>query len=246
MADRDDLHQLSGAFALDAIEDEAEAERFARHLQGCEACTREVRGLREVATAMAFGAEEYTPPASMRENVLAAVATTRQLPPVVVPSRTAWWRTGWRGGGFSAWTPRLVAVAAAVAALVFGLQWSSTQSQLSQAQAQGRAIASVLAAPDARVVSGQSAGGGTATAVVAASLNSLVITSAGLPALPAGKVYQLWLIGPPVTRSAGLVPGSGAPVLASGLAAGDKLGLTVEPAGGSRHPTSTPLLLLPV
>jgi hypothetical protein len=35
-----------------------------------------------------------------------------------------------------------------------------------------------------------------------------------------------------------------APVVVSGLAAGDKVGLTVEPAHGSRHPTSSPILLL--
>jgi len=34
------------------------------------------------------------------------------------------------------------------------------------------------------------------------------------------------------------------PVLASGLKAGDHLGLTIEPAGGSPHPTSAVILLL--
>jgi hypothetical protein len=33
-------------------------------------------------------------------------------------------------------------------------------------------------------------------------------------------------------------------VLASGLVAGDQLGLTVEPAGGSKQPTTKPILLL--
>jgi hypothetical protein len=34
------------------------------------------------------------------------------------------------------------------------------------------------------------------------------------------------------------------PVIATGLAAGDWVGLTVEPAGHPRHPTSTPILML--
>jgi hypothetical protein len=34
------------------------------------------------------------------------------------------------------------------------------------------------------------------------------------------------------------------PVIATGLAAGEWVGLTVEPDGGSRHPTSRPILML--
>jgi hypothetical protein len=34
------------------------------------------------------------------------------------------------------------------------------------------------------------------------------------------------------------------PVIASGLRAGDRLGLTVEPATGTQHPTSTMILML--
>ena len=34
------------------------------------------------------------------------------------------------------------------------------------------------------------------------------------------------------------------PMVISGLAAGDKVGLTVEPAGGSVRPTSLPILML--
>jgi len=38
--------------------------------------------------------------------------------------------------------------------------------------------------------------------------------------------------------------GMTAPVVVNGLAAGDKVGLTVEAAGGAKHPTSRPILLL--
>jgi anti-sigma-K factor RskA len=34
------------------------------------------------------------------------------------------------------------------------------------------------------------------------------------------------------------------PVIASGVAAGDQLGLTVEPEGGSPQPTSRPILMV--
>ena len=63
-------------------------------------------------------------------------------------------------------------------------------------------------------------------------------------------MYQLWLIGKTKTTSAGLLPpaqaGQTPPVLASGVVKGDTLGLTVEPAGGSAQPTTTPILALPL
>src|SRR6202167_558866 len=80
---RHDLHSLTGAYALDALEGGAERERFARHLSRCQSCASEVRGFREVATAMAFAAAAAAPPPEMRAQVLTAVAHTRQLPPEV-------------------------------------------------------------------------------------------------------------------------------------------------------------------
>jgi anti-sigma-K factor RskA len=40
------------------------------------------------------------------------------------------------------------------------------------------------------------------------------------------------------------VAGLTTPALASGLVSGDELGMTVEPAGGTNQPTTTPILLL--
>ena len=53
---RRDLHSLSGAYALDALDTGSERDRFTRHLSRCPSCAGEVRGFREVATAMAFAA----------------------------------------------------------------------------------------------------------------------------------------------------------------------------------------------
>ena len=87
-----------------------------------------------------------------------------------------------------------------------------------------------------------------AAVVLDAAKRQLVVATSGLPALPAGKVYQLWLIGPVRIVSAGLLPAAQAgvtsPVVATGIVKGDKLGLTVEPAPGSaaahHHPDPGP------
>lgn len=237
-----DLHILTGAYALDALEAGPERDQFEFHLRRCQSCATEVRGLREVATGLAFAAA-LRPPPDLRGRVLAAAASTRQLAPVIEHHA--------RPSSRSSWAPRLAAAAAVAvfaAAVVLGVAQVSVQRQLGQARAQNQAIAAVLAAPDARILVQATSAGGTATVVVSRAEREMIVTTAGLPALPATKVYELWLMGAPRTRPAGLLPAARAgrtqPLLASGLVPGDKLGLTVEPAGGTARPTTTPILVM--
>jgi Anti-sigma-K factor rskA len=248
---RRDLHSLSGAYALDALAQGAESERFARHLNRCASCASEVREFREVATAMAF-ATASAPPPELRDRVLAAAALTRQLPPEVT-SHARPRRARGRARGRVPWVPWLsgvVATAAVVVAVLFGYLQAHTEQQLNQARAQNQAIALVLSAPQVKLLSRATTKGGVATVVLAADRHQIVVTTNGLPALPTGKVYQLWLIGTTRTVSAGLLPaatsGRTGPVLASGVVNGDTLGLTVEPAPGTAQPTTTPILALPL
>jgi len=248
---RHDLHLLSGVYALDAIDSDLERDRYQRHLARCHNCSAEVRGLQEVTTRLAM-ATALQPPPAMHGKVLAAVRRTRQLPPAAdsQPRRRPWW--GWLGGR-SRWLPRFALAAAMVgvgAAVVLGVILAGTQHRLDLAQAQNRAIARVLAAPDARVLTSSTSAGGTATVIVSPSERELIVTTAGLRPLPASKVYQAWLINPRRTRPAGLLPaprgGKTQPLLTTGVSTGDKLGLTVEPAGGTAKPTTTPILVIPL
>ena len=243
---RHDMHSLSGAYALDALEGGTERDRFTRHMNRCQSCASEVRGFREVATALAFAATAEAPP-ELRDRVLATAARTRQLPPEIKtharPRRTR------RPVPWVPWLSGVVAAASIVVAVLFGFAQAHTQQELNQARAQNQAIALVLSAPQVKLLTHPTTMGGVATVVLAADRHELVVTTSGLPALPTGKVYQLWLIGKTIV-SAGLLPsaksGQTPPVLASGVVKGDALGLTVEPAGGSRQPTTTPILALPL
>ncbi len=242
-----DLHSLSGAYALDALDSPAERDRFARHLSRCPSCAGEVRGLREVATALAFAATAEAPP-ELRDRVLAAAARTRQLPPEVSSHRTRA-----RPRPQLPWVPWLsgaVALASVAVAVFFGLAQSHTQDELDQARAQNQALSVVLSAPQVKVLSQVSTKGGTAIVVLAAERHELAVVTTGLPALPAGKVYQLWLIGKTKIVPAGLLPqaksGQTPAVLATGVVTGDTLGLTIEPAPGSAQPTTKPIVALPL
>ena len=142
----------------------------------------------------------------------------------------------------------LAAAAGVIAAVLLGVAQSATQHRLTQAEAQNRAMAAVLAAPDAHLVAARSTTGGMATVVVSPARRSLIVTTSGLPELTGGKVYELWFINSETARPAGLLPapsgGHTSPFLASGLARDDKVALTVEPAGGTKQPTTKPILLL--
>jgi anti-sigma-K factor RskA len=246
---RHDLHSLSGAYALDALEPGAERDRFTRHLSRCQSCASEVRGFREVATALAF-ATAAEPPAGLRDRVLAAAARTRQLPPEVAGGSHARPRRTRAGVPWVPWLSGVVATASIVVAVLFGFAQAHTQDELNQVRAENQAISLLLSAPRAKLLTYPVTNGGEATVVLAADRHELAVVTTGLPALPAGKVYQLWLIGKPTITSAGLLPpakdGQTPAVLATGVVKGDALGLTVEPAGGSAQPTTKPILALPL
>jgi len=244
---RHDLHALSGGYALDALDPGSERDRFTRHLSRCQSCAGEVRGFREVATAMAFAAATPPPP-GLRDRVLTAAARTRQLPPEVPAHgrpRRARSRALW-----VPWLSGVVAAASIVVAVLFGLAQAHTQNELNQVRAENKAISLLLSSPQVTLLSKSTTAGGVATVVLSAARRQLAVVTSGLPALPPGQVYQLWLIGKTKTTSAGLLPpaqaGQTPPVLASGVVKGDTLGLTIEPAGGSAQPTTTPILALPL
>lgn len=106
----------------------------------------------------------------------------------------------------------------------------------------------VLDAPDAAKVEHTFPNGGTATIVRSPSLGKAVLVGTALPALDQGKTYQLWLQSKDSAfTSAGLVPGSGDQVVVLEGSAADAAGagITVEPAGGSKQPTTEPVALYP-
>lgn len=242
---RSDPHALTGVYALDAV-DEAERARFERHLRRCQSCDHEVRGLRESAARLAL-AVVTAPPQTMKAGVLAAVASTRQLPPEVGHQAPPLLSAGAR------WT-RLAAVPLAVAclavAIVLGVLLGVSRHQLGTATARQREIAAVLTAPGARLVRVPTTVGGSASVVVAPHLHQFVFAASGLPALADRHVYELWIMEPDgrATRVA-LLPaanrGRTPPVLAAGLAADDRVGVTVEPVGGTSKPTTAPIVVIP-
>lgn len=233
-----DAHALSGAYAVDALDD-LERAAFERHLAECPECRAEVASLREAAAVLAETTAVEPPPA-LRDRVLAGIATTRPLPPEV-PAPVAL---------DSRRRPRrrlnlLVAAAAAVLAVGGGVvlweqPWQDTTHQ------QLSAIDTVLTASDAKRTSLDFDGGAKATLVHSDTVGRAVLVTEKMPPPPAGKVYQLWLDQPGKGMvSAGLMPirEDQRVLLAGDAATATGAGITVEPEGGSPEPTSAPIAL---
>ena len=112
------IHALSGAYAVDALDDD-ERTGFERHLATCAECRAEVQSFCETA-ALISESESVAPPVSMRSRVLADIGSVRPFPPeaTAAPEQLATVTT-LRRRSF----PALVAAAVTVILLATGAMW---------------------------------------------------------------------------------------------------------------------------
>jgi hypothetical protein len=176
---------------------------------------------------------------------MAAIATTRQLPPMFTSLEKARARTRRSTGRMAVATAAAVLLAAV---LTIGGIAISQRGEIRQLHHQATALSEVFDAADAHTTLGTVRTGGTVMVTASRSRDAMVFTGSHLSTPPASKAYQLWMIGPAgTTPGPVLEPGrDGAitPTLARGLGTATTIGMTVEPAHGSSHPTSRPILLL--
>lgn len=223
-----DLHHLAGAYALDAL-DADERRAFEAHYPTCEICSREVVEFRETAAVLADEAA-VPPPIDLKASILAEVAQTRQLPPVlppqVDPGPTGRRRRRDIGTAIMA---AAAAVLVVVAGALFALRGEPTDE-----------VGDLLAAPDAEVTTLEGATGGLRI-VWSPGLARVAVVGDGLEIAPSGLTYALWFLGPDGAAPAGLFEpdddGTVRSVIAVGPGDPTAWGVTLEPDGGSPQPT---------
>ena len=112
------LHDLTAAYALDAL-DPDEERAYEEHLRRCPRCQEELAAFAETAAALAHGVDAPPPPPALRERILDQVAAERRT---VVPLAS-------RRPLYAAVA---AAAAAAVAAIAVGVWAASLSSELSR------------------------------------------------------------------------------------------------------------------
>ena len=245
-----EIHALSGAYAVDAL-DPAERMLFEQHLATCPDCRAEVDSLREAAATL----PEITsvePPPALRDRLLADIATVRPLPPVVEPTQPPTQESASHAQVIPLesrrrrFRPAMAAAAAVVALIGGGIVASQPwQDDSSTQQPQLTAADRVLQDPDAQHVLKEFPDGATATVVRSEAEGKAVLLTKKMPPAPSGKVYELWLQKDGVMVPAGTMPDAAdQTVLLEGDASGaTAVGITVEPDGGSKKPTSAPIVM---
>jgi anti-sigma-K factor RskA len=198
-----------------------------------------------VAAALARAVWQTDPPAALRARVLSAIAgaTTVQLKPDPA-STPAEAETPGRTSGFT-WLALAASLALAVAFGVYAVQLRN------RIHADESRLA-VLAAADVKRVdlAGQPAAPRAAAQAYWSRSRGMVFTASNLPALPAGRVYQLWVItAQPAPISAGLIkPDAVGGVNAVFNTPADiptpvAMAVTIEPDGGVAAPTGDKYLV---
>ncbi|GID25521.1 anti-sigma factor [Paractinoplanes brasiliensis] len=236
-----EIHTLVGAYVLDAVDD-IERAAFERHLRECDSCRAEVDEFRETTAHLAHDTWSVPPP-WLRENVMAEVASTRQLPPMVPEAPAAPSARGLSRRRWLVSAAAVVVAAAGAGAAVYAVQDQRVrdQRQIAEAARLNEArVRQILAAPDV-VLREQPVSTGGRVTVASSRLQNAGVVLLAAESAPAGRVFQLWTIRPGADpANAGvLAEGQSADVVVlEGLPGATDVALTLEPPGGSAAPTS--------
>jgi anti-sigma-K factor RskA len=239
-------------YALGALQGE-DRRPVEKHLEECPACRHELEKLQGDLALLAFSATGPRPPARSRERLMAAITKEPRRVQLRPRARLAWWNA-------LAWTAALAGI---VVAAWYGHQNSDLRRRVADLDArsskqeqqlmEARQLLSTLSSPDAEhftLVAGKNPPQPQGKAIYVRKTGTLVFLASNMPAIPAQKVYELWLI-----------PKSGAPIPAGlfkpnayGAAAvirpslptdvdAKAFAITIEPEAGSSAPTSPVIMV---
>ncbi len=236
------IQPLLAGYALGGLEAE-EGQQVEAHLDGCPACRALLREYQAVAEALLLAVPPAPPPAGMRSRLADLIGAEAAHPVKRGPDRRAgarWWALG-------------VGLAGLLVVNLIGLVQLSgvrqDQSRLQEALGQSQVAQAIAAYPGAQsvLIEGDSAYG---TMVFDPERSVAAVYTWGLAPLPADQTYQIWLRTAEGERTGGGTFQSGAEKsftlvvirAPQTMQAYSGVGVTIEPAGGSRAPTGASVL----
>jgi anti-sigma-K factor RskA len=235
MTDHQRWEDSVAAYLLGALEPD-EVAAFEVHLAECPLCREQVDELAPAAHALPSAVDPVAPPPALKARIMAEVEREASLlaaagpeadrPQAARPRRV---RRSWFG--LPRWAPAAVGVV-----LLLGVAIGVGVSQLDSGG--GRTVTAVFDKSRAPRASAQ----------VEVNGDGATLVARGLPAPPSGRVYQIWLKRPgraPEPTSALFRPrrdGTATATVPGDLSGVAQMLVTDEPDGGSRRPTTSPLL----
>ena len=262
-------------YALDALQG-AERTNLEQHLESCSGCRRELEDLRGDMALLALSAAGPHPPQRSRDRLMKTIAEEQQKEAASSPKLVS---AGVVGGSsesdassrrFGGWFGRL-GWASAIAAIIVGAAWVNntqrkndslqhevstlrTKSDQDSAELQRvRAEFNALTGPGSQqvtLVALKAPPQPQGKALYVESSGKLLFIANNMPALPADKAYELWLLAAdgkvlpagvfrPDAKGSGIVVD---PQLQPGIAA-KGFAITVEPKEGSLVATTKPMMV---
>ena len=229
--ERTEIHELSAAYALDALGPDELAE-FEAHLAHCTECREHVAAVQETVAELAYDVEAPAPSPALRNRVLADAR--REQPKVVAMPRRRW--------AF----PVAAAAAFAAGCVALGLAfWASDlANQLDEERTAVHLADEIIVAltdPNADRIPLEGADG---ILVVDDESSEGWMLVNGLDQAPDGKTYEAWVIEDGEAVPAGLFTGGDSRTvvpLTVPVSEGAIVAVTVEEAGGVQQPTQDPI-----
>jgi anti-sigma-K factor RskA len=241
------VDELIDLYALGALEPGEQA-AVGEHLDECPRCRARLEEAKQLVMMFAWTPDQHDPPPALRDKVMQRMG---HLQRAEGRTRRSWWERLALPQWFS--SPRLVLSGVAMLLLaLLGWRVTQLQGQVTTLRAQlseQQSLVAVLYEPDTRIIPLVASDDPNATQgylLFDPERERAVIKSTALAALPQDKTYQLWLIAGDQPESVGLLNSGQAAISIAAqrpISQYQAFGITVEPAGGSAQPTTTPIIL---
>ena len=237
----------------------SDAERVRRHVAACSICAGEYARLNSAASALGFAAETSGDAAScpstlLKPRIMAKIRADKPVSTTAPPAEPA--------GRQLVWPAYLVAAACLAIAIISSVwnvaligQVRQAQQEAARATQHARSLAGTLA-DERNTLSDMLAAGakhyaqGEGEVVTRGSRLSVAMHDLAEP--PRGKVYPVWTLprgAKAMVPSSTFVPdarGVAVIAVASDARTTAAVAVSVEPEGGSKHPTSKPIFVVPL
>lgn len=238
--DQERFEDLKDAYVLGALPEEERLE-FERYLVTHPELQAEVEELAAVAGLLAFSPREQEPAPELRRRIMDTVEAEAVQPP------RASHRRSWLAGLWEVVGLRDLALGVATMLVVGLFSWSMLlQGEVQDLQGRVQSLQNQPQGPQMIALGGAGTEQGARAELVTLEGDRAVLVAENMPPVPEGKTYQIWVIKGDTPRPSGLFEPKGdsvAAVLEKPVEGADAVAVTVEPEGGSKKPTTEPMLV---